>query len=287
MSKYLGRTTLLLLVIAFAASCKMPKRPTRRKLRKEPAQIVVLHTDTAAINKALPPDSLTLINNAKKALINKLMVLWDKKVDYTTFSGKARMHFVGEEDKQEFTAHFRMKRDSAVWVSITALGLQAARIYITPDSVRYINYLRKEVAVLPFSKAYNLLPRSMDFRTLQSLIIGNALQSEGTITDATDFGGTWSLQMMNKDFVQEISYNKQDSTMRTGQLRSQMQKGIASVMQYGNYDTTQGRKFAFSRTINVVDTSGAQYYLDMNFLNVTFDEQVDFPFPIPKNYERR
>lgn len=43
-------------------------------------------------------------------------------------------------DKNAFKVNARMRRDSAIWLSITpALGVEAARILLTPDSVKFLS----------------------------------------------------------------------------------------------------------------------------------------------------
>jgi hypothetical protein len=122
---------------------------------------------------------------------------------------------------------------------------------------------------------------------LQNMIIGNVIQRSGKATDATDFGGTWTLQVENKDIAQNVSYNKADSTMRTLQMLMKPKDDPQGLMQYGNYELVDGRLFSTSRVINL-SNNGEPYYLDMNFANNTeFDKEVDMPFSIPKNYEKK
>ena len=64
------------------------------------------------------PDSIALV----KKLIDELTPLWKNRFVYTTFSGKAKVRYESPDDQQEFTAHFRIRKDSIIWIAITGLG---------------------------------------------------------------------------------------------------------------------------------------------------------------------
>ena len=50
--------------------------------------------------------------------------------------------FIGEE-KQEFSGIIRMKKDTAIWISLRSYNIEGARMLITKDSVKFSN--REEV----------------------------------------------------------------------------------------------------------------------------------------------
>lgn len=58
------------------------------------------------------------------------------------YSAKADVDLVMGEEHKSFKAHVRVVRDSAAWVSITpALGIEVARLLVTPDSLKFIDKL--------------------------------------------------------------------------------------------------------------------------------------------------
>jgi Domain of unknown function (DUF4292) len=262
-------------------ACKIiGKRPARPQVTTQKNADSVQVTAPVA---ATPEQAPATISLEKKQLINTLMPLWTKQIDFNTFSGKAKMHYEGKSQKNEFTAHIRISKDKVIWVSVTAFLIQVARVYITPDSIHVINYLNREAFVMPMADANKLLPAPVDFGILQNFIVGNALKSSTNATDATDFGGSWTLQVDEPGMMQQATYNKADSTMRTLQIRTPDNR-TQGVIQYGNYEMIDERKFADNRAVNL-NNNGEQYYMDMNFNNVEFNKQLDFPFSIPKNYK--
>ncbi len=273
-------TGLLLGVLFFGiSSCGVFKKKSRRNVKSTDSVVVVQPPNTN-----LPP----VLSPEKILLAQSLLPLWNQEIAFSTFSGKAKMHYSGDETKQEFTAHFRIKKDNIIWISVTALGgiVQVARLYVTPDSFKLLNYLQREYTTMPLSEANKILPFPADFRMLQNLIVGNVIQKKGTPTDATDFGGTLALQMQDGDLMQLAKWNKADSTLRVLQLRIVQNNALDGNFMFGDYQTISGRKFADTRTVNIIN-DGTQHYLDMNFGNVDFDKKIDFPFSIPKNFDRK
>lgn len=271
-----------MMVLCGMAACKIGKKPVRKQVMQDTA---VVQNPPLADTMIKHGDSIAAANPAKQLLIDSLQTVWKQAIDFSTFSGKAKMHIEIKDDKNDIVANFRIRKDSAIWVAVnaTVLSVQVARVYVTPDSFKLINYLQKSVMLMPISDAKKFLPADVDFNTLQNLIIGNALKPVSQPTDATDFGGTWSVQMEGGDYLQQLTYNKSDSTMRSSQLRTRAANGPQAMIQYGNYESKDQRKFANSRATNIINGQ-EQYYLDMNFSNAVFDQPVDMPFSIPSKY---
>ncbi|HEY1031325.1 MAG TPA: DUF4292 domain-containing protein [Flavipsychrobacter sp.] len=227
----------------------------------------------------------TVANSAEKtALIQTLLPLLQNEINFSTFSGKAKMHYASNDQKQEFVANIRISKDKIIWVNITALGgmVNAARAYITPDSIYFVNYLQKEAYRVPISEGQKLLPMPVDFTLLQNMIVGNVLSKNGTPLNATAFGGTWTLELKDDSIAQQLGFNKADSSLRSQQVRTQ-DDAMQAMIQYGNYQQVDNRKFSTGRVITI-SNAGQPHYMDMDFNKAEFDTPLEFPFQIPKNY---
>lgn len=283
---------ILLLTIIIAASCQTQKKPTRKNVVITDAKHYGPATVDTLAGKIPPPPTVlekpvitpppAAGNTAEIAAA--IMPLLEKQVAFKTFSGKAKMHFKGLGQNHEFSANIRIKKDRAIWVNVTALGgfLPVARILITPDSFQLINNLQKEAIKLPIADAVKVLPVPADFAMLQNLLIGNALKTTGKPVSASDQGGSLKLQVTTGNLVQEVTYNKADSNLRSLQMRTDDNR-MEGMVQYDNYGEVSGRQFASSRAVNL-NNAGEPYYLDMNFNNAEFDVEIDLPFSVPKSY---
>lgn len=226
--------------------------------------------------------------SANERLIADLQPLWDKQLDFDTFKGKAKMHYEGGGQKQDFTANFRVQHDSVIWIHITAgMGIvNVARILITQDSLQMINYLQKEVTQMHISEAQKLIPVAADYSTIENLIMGEVLNKSGRITAAQIGADQYSLNVTDDEMRQQVRYNKQDSTMKSLQMLSVVGKsGVAGMIQYKDYETIASKKFSNDRVINI-NNNKQLHYLTMNFNNASFDELLNFPFTVPSSYHK-
>jgi len=292
MNRYLY-TTVLFLLAGTLSSCTFHRLVSGKKARKYDNTNMpdTSRTAMAGPHVVLPqPDTITAVKDTldeQRKLITELTPLWKTRLDYKTFSGKAKVHYEGPEDNQEFTAHFRIRKDSLIWIAITGLGgvVQVARIYITPDSFIMVNQLQKEVTRISLDDAAKVLPTRVDFESIQHLLVGDPLR-DGVITNASSFGGGWIIQVSDSAYMQRITYNRADSTMRSGELRTHDPAGPRAMIQYGGYEMITGRKLSTNRVLNIQNGNDI-HILDMDFQRTDFDQPLDYPISIPASYKRK
>jgi hypothetical protein len=287
MSKYLSRIGFFVFLSVVLTACHIGRKSTKEKVRAT-HKITSLTLDSAAVitdtDTASPTDAARL-SPEKLLLLENLQPLFRRSIQFATFSGKAKMHYEGNGNKNEFTANIRMKKDSVIWISITALGgiMPVARILLTPDSIRMINYLQKEATLMPMSDGVKLLPVPVDFSALQNMIIGNALMQDGTPVDAADWADEWLIVHQDSSYRQEQVFSKTDSTMHSCQLNALANTGPTCMMQYRNYAPSPHGYFPNNRLLYIA-YKGNHYTLDMNYNNFSFDTRLEFPFSIPRKY---
>jgi hypothetical protein len=240
---------------------------------------------TAKPDTAKPAPLATDAAAANNLLITSLAPLWAKRLDYRTFSTKAKIRYETPEDSKEFTANIRMRKDSVIWVNVTLLGLSAARIFVTKDSIFVLNFVQREVMRIPLSEAARILPTSIEFSSLQNLIAGDPLRG-GAITAASATPEAWQLEIADSSYLQNITYAISDSTMRKGSMRTHNPNGPQATIDYNNYELTDNRKVSKVRAVKI-QNGNDHYSVDMDFSNTEFDRQLEYPFSIPKNYKEK
>ncbi|MBW7912368.1 MAG: DUF4292 domain-containing protein [Taibaiella sp.] len=286
-----------LLLLVFA-SCKPGKKLARKgnktadtsavdslaTVPQPQIDIFDVKADGHMVIMELPVDTANLyVDTAAAAIPTEYML--PAEVPFSTFKGKAKMNYSGGGMSQDFTANIRMAKDSVIWIHVTAgMGLvNVARILITPDSFSLLNYLDKTGMKLHISEANQLLPAQVDFKTLQSFIIGEVLRTPYQRVAATrDMGDTWVMDIQGLNTNQVVNYSKADSTINNLQVLS-TNGGFAGVIQFANYTIVSSRRFALNRDINI-NSNNELHHLDMIFNNAGFDEALDFPFAIPDSY---
>ena len=92
---------------------------------------------------------------------------------FDLLSAKLGVSHSTEKATQNFGARVRVKKDSIIWVSITpALGIEAVRVVVTPDSIKMLNRLENKYFIESFKKTNDLLQLEITYSMLQSVLLG-------------------------------------------------------------------------------------------------------------------
>jgi len=238
--------------------------------------------------KVIPDSSVVKTDSTAffKERINEINPIWKNRLSYRTFAGRAKVHYEGTDNNFDFTANFRMRKDSVIWIEISAQGalggLFRVRILVTRDSLFMVNYIQREVTILSLLDAEKVLPSKVDFSSLQNLITGEPLR-EGVIKKVESSPNTWMLRVEDTGYIQQITYSKADSNMISAVMNTLKPNGPSAKSEYSNYELSNNRRISKTRVLNL--QNGADTYeLDMEFQKIEFDEPLEYPFNIPKNF---
>src|SRR6185312_13493515 len=124
------------------------------------------------VNRVAPVNTPAPVN-AKRERLNAIR---SGQITFTTFSGKARTKLALNGSSNDVTLNIRIKQDQKIWVSVTAIaGIEVARALITPDSIMVMNKLQSVYLRQPFSYIYKYTGNQVNYKTLESLLVGNAI----------------------------------------------------------------------------------------------------------------
>jgi len=210
-------------------------------------------------------------------------------IDFATFSGKMKLAF--ETDKKShnnLNATFRIKKDSIIWVSISApLVDEVVRAVITPDSLKMYNRLEKQLFLRKMADAEELLGIPFDFQTLQDMLIGNPVYLTDSVYQVVKTPSIISFSCDHAKFVSLFNVFADDYGLQQSKV---MDKDSTNAVKrsceltYGDYTKVAGRKFPTTRRIYVEEKNVTKVALD--FTRYDFDIPLSFPFNMPSSYKR-
>ena len=259
----------LLLASVFAISCRSTRKITT-VIAKKDSVVVVIN----------PADS-----DSAKSVRATLSNINAKQIEFNTFSSKLKIDYSDDKNNRlDFNAFMRMKKDSAIWVSIiAALNIEAFRVMITPDTVTIMNKLERTIQKKPLSYLQELTKVPFDFKTLQDLIIGNPVYLDKNIVSYTDQGDRISMSTIGDAFKHFITVSKNDLTLLFSKLDDiDATRSRTANLSYSEYAAAGNWMFAGMRKISLSEKTKIDVQLE--FKQVEFDKPMNFPFAIPKNY---
>ena len=268
--KNLAYIVAMIALISMSA-CRSTKKIQTAISKKDTAQVVVIDNkfDSAGYIK-------NMIANVSR-----------NHIDFETFSAKVKVDYRGGDGKgNDVNAFIRMKKDSIIWVSINALlGIEAIRILITPDSVKVLNKLDKFVQLRSVSYIQEVSKLPIDFHTLQQLIIGNPVYLDSNIVSFKKEENGISLTSIGPIFKHFITIRNNDYLILNSKLDDrEFGRSRTAVLEYNDYETKGNIHFATKRKISVAEKSTLEVNLD--FKQFDFNESLNYPFSIPKNFKR-
>lgn len=273
------KMALLFLLAGFSvAGCRSAKKITTAIGRKDTLQSKKPDSATLAELRA---DSVRYISNLYHHIENDL-------IDCSTFSAKMKVHYEGSDGKDyEFNAFLRLQKDKVIWVSINALlGVEAFRVLITPDSVKILYKLDKVYQARSVSYLQEVSHLPFDFQTLQSLLLGNPIYLDSNILFYRKEEKGISLLSEGKQFRNYITLDNTDLRIRHSKLDDVDRLRARSCdLTYGDYEVKDNRLFSTFRRIAVAEK--ARLDIELNFKQYNFNQVLNFPFNIPKNYKRK
>ncbi|MCO5937370.1 DUF4292 domain-containing protein [Mucilaginibacter sp. RB4R14] len=227
--------------------------------------------DSAAINK----------ENSVKA---RLAAIRSKQVSFNTFSGKAKTKLDINGNSNDVTLNIRVARDQKIWISITAIiGIEVARAQITPDSIIVMNRLQSVYLKKPFSYVYTYASRQINFKTLQSLLVGNAMPE--LLNNTGDFqaeGNNTALSGTLQDLFYKLLLGPDLKVTQTN-LNN---KFGGQSLQVANKVFIQADNRVIPSQIDISSMAGdKKIQVNLRYTQAEFDKQLEYPFSVPKSYE--
>lgn len=249
-------------------------------------QTAISKKDTSVLKD---PVILKDSSSEKSAAEEALLALNKNKIDFQTFSAKAKIQYEDHNGKQpDFNAFLRLKKDSIIWVSISAtfLGIEAFRIYITPDTLLILNKLDKTVERHPFNYLESFSHIPMDFSLLQKILIGNPVYVGDSIVSYRQTENNILIGTVGVFFKNLITLSTGNNHLERIKLddRDVSQNRTAALL-YGGYEKNVGFDFATDREINVSEKSKVD--VSIQFKQYEFNKELSFPFAIPHNYKTK
>lgn len=206
----------------------------------------------------------------------------EKNITYKSFSGKANIAITGPNINQSVNAQIDILKDSVIGISLRVLGIEGARVMITPDSIKILDRLNQQYIPRSFSFLENTFSLPVSYSDLENLIIGNPVFYTGATLSLGTSDDKYVL-FAQKDVYKNTIWLSADFDIVRMFIEDLMNQRTLSLG-YSEFDKIEGRQFAFIRTI-LIDAKD-DITADIAFSKITFDQPFEFTFSVNTKYER-
>jgi hypothetical protein len=203
-------------------------------------------------------------------------------INFITFSGKAKVDVASSAINQSFSAQIDMLKDSVIGLSLRVMGVEGARIKITPDSIEIIDRLNQEYIPRSYSFIRDNFNLDISFTDLQSLIAGNPVFYGNTTKTVGESDDKYVLFAQNDVYKNTIWLSPNFDILRM--FIEDLVAKRTLTLSYSAHEKIQGRQFAFIRNIQVDATETLSSNIE--FSKVEFDQPFGFTFSVNPKYTR-
>lgn len=225
----------------------------------------------------------------------------ENQMQFDYLSAKFNLVYGHGKNKTNLRGQIRIKDDSLIWISFTpALGIEAARVMLTNDSIMFINRLNKTYFSGKYELIDSLLHTTIDFSLLQSMLVGNDLtQYDVNKFRSTVDNGMYRMTIRERRkirryirkgeidtrvLVQQIWLNPETYRIARVDVKEQGENENNKLqVYYSDYINIDGQ--LFPSKIRVEITSQKSVFITVDFSKATINNPLSFPFKIPDKYE--
>lgn len=243
------------------------------------AAILFFNACRSKKQRAAPKVTKTIIDSSRP-ILPEIKNILNNSFEYDYLSFKSKCDYKDPSNSQSFTMNFRMKRDSILWISVTAVGFEVARALLDKDTVRIINRLEKKFYIYDYAYIKKLAGTSLSLLQIQNLLSANLLfPPEGYAPHAES-----AKYKTTEGYVENIVSLDNKSKIIEQVLQHLVEQSMADVL-YTNYKKTDSQQFPGNVDISIVTPKrNMSLLMENSGMNTAMIEA--FPFLIPPKYEK-
>jgi hypothetical protein len=265
---------ILILIIAVAACCSC--RSTKK------IQTAITKRDTVeAPGRTNKVDTAALIKNT----LDKLNA---NKLDYQTFTAKLDIDYRGGDSKHyDVNGTLRIQKDSTIWISVNAvLGIEAMRLLITKDSIFLLDKLNKTYSARSIDYLQEVTALPLTLYALQDLLVGNPVFVGSNLVSYLHENETTTILSVGPSFKNLLTIDNDKDILQHSKLDDvDIAKSRTADLAYNDFEKKGGKYFSTKRRITVAEKNKLE--VSLKFKQYDFNEEVSFPFSVPKNYKKK
>ncbi|HMQ42811.1 MAG: DUF4292 domain-containing protein [Confluentibacter sp.] len=206
-----------------------------------------------------------------------------KAPNFKTLQSKLKITYAQGDNQQAYTVNFRVQKDEVLWLSAS---FSVVKALITPEKVSFYNKLDNTYFEGDYTYLSSILGTELDFEKVQNLLLGNPIFN----LNASDYEASvnqeaYILQPKEQRALFEIFFllDPVHFKLKSQQL-SQPKEFRHLQIDYAAYQEVE--KQTLPERIKIIAVEGnKETNIDLEFKNVTLNEDVSFPYKIPSGFK--
>ena len=220
-----------------------------------------------------------LENRSSKSIIKKVN---QNYLEYNWFTANLSGKIEIDGDNTPVSANLRIRKDSVIWLSISALlGIEVARIQITPDSLKLINRINKTYWTGDFEDVENAYGIPANYEKLEGVLVGQIPLKNQNMSSIITENKYLLFNKNNKETPQSKAWIDNRFLIHTFFLEDHLEQSF--TIRYLEYEKYAQRWIPLKLNLILANIE-QQTEANFTYSKVTFNTPKKVNFNIPHNY---
>lgn len=202
---------------------------------------------------------------------------------FNFYQAKASANYKDEQQNLNLDISIMMEKNQYIWMSVTALlGIEVARIMITPDSVKIMDRLHRKCIVTDFGYIQRMSNVPLKLENLQNMIVGNTVFSNSVQKSEVDtILGVLAIYTVLGTQKQNTFYSPQFKAQRT--TIAERDQSREMKIAYNSFSNFGANTYPNKIDINIRAEKNVSCNLELS--NFVFEKKREVQFSVPSSYE--
>lgn len=207
------------------------------------------------------------------------------KFDFVTLYIKASARYEDQKNTQNISAEIKIKKNEIILVSVRFLGITMAKAMITPNEVKYYEKINGTYFEGDYKTLSNWLGTDLDYTKVQNMLLAQSIETiEPKGYSAVIANNEYKLESKNN--INNLAFFfESERFLLTKQQIEQVQKARTFSVDYKQFQDNNGKVLPSVLNIVALQDKG-KTNIDIEYKNITFNEELSFPYSVPEGYER-
>ncbi len=226
-------------------------------------------------------------NASNTVSADKIITSYDNnKIDFSTLYIKANAKYEDDKQSQNVQAEIKIKKNERILVSIRILGFTVAKALITPDSVKYYEKIGNKFFEGDYATLSQWLGTDLDFQKVQNMFLGKTLDDLHKGKYAVSIlEKLYKLQSNPDAKIDKSFFFESDNFLVKKQEINQPLLDRTLQIAYPEYKKYDAMILPISLAIDARQKE-SKTNINIEYKNVSFNEELSFPYNVPEGYER-
>ncbi len=232
---------------------------------------------------ACTPQKKLVKNHKEYSRQEILTVLVSHNIDVKWFAAKGDIDLDSKDQKISGTFDLRLRGDSMMMISARKLGVEGARIQISPTDYTILYRLEAMYETAPITSLRQFTGFDVAFDDIQAMALGNIILPD-TITSVIEHGADiYKISNVGKDISTTYWINRAD--MRISKVEYNDANNQQISIELSIYKSVNGFSIAHSRNIKARTPQGlSNIIIEIERIEIDIPKKMNFN--IPAHYEK-